>query len=151
MAATDYLAVGEQMIQRLREKVPELKDVLPVAEIGELDDNDRLRSPMAYVAYGGDVTVVSSVAGAAVKAKQVWFAVLAVRNVRPTSGAAGDSHREAGPLLTKMIGALTGWKPEAARGAMTRVTGPAPSYLSKFSLYPLQFEVDAMVQLATGA
>jgi hypothetical protein len=146
----DYLAVGEQMIQRLSERVPELRDVLPVAEIGDLEDGDRLRSPMAYVAYGGDVAVTSSATGAAVKARQVWYAVLAVRNVRPTAGAVGDSHREAGPLISKMIGALTGWQPAAARAAMTRVTGPAPSYLAKFSLYPLQFEVDAMVQLATG-
>jgi hypothetical protein len=147
----DWLAVGRQIIERLREQVPELTDVLPVAEIGDLDELERLRSPMAYVAYGGDVNVTSSTAGRAVKCRQVWFAVLAVRNVRPGSDAVGDSHRQAGPLLRKMMGALLGYKPAAASGELLRVTGPAPSYGNKFALYPLQFEVDARVVLATAA
>jgi len=130
----DYLAAGAAIIERLRQQVPELRDVLTMEDAAQVQES-AVASPVAYVAYDGDTLGDGVVRGAPQVVTQRWLVVLAVRSARQQRAA---THEAAGPLLSKIIAALAGFTPPPLRRPLRRTTTPRVNYRpGGLTLYPL--------------
>jgi len=139
-APSDYLMAGRAIIERLKTSVLELRQVLSLEEIAQLDEN-AIASPTAYVVYDGDEVLEAdgrARQGASQLVRQRWMVVLAVANAR--QARSGDAkHAEAGPLLSLLIAALAGWLTPPFRRPLFRVSAPRVQYGQNVALYPLMF------------
>lgn len=107
----DYLQIEQPLIDRLKAETG-INTVMGWAEAGEIEDLKKAPAPSLAVIYLGDRS-----AGAGRQSsgrqivRQVWGVGILVRNVRDTKrGTAARS--EAGPLMTQVINALNGWRPD---------------------------------------
>lgn len=139
----DYLMAEQAIIERLQAQLTELRAVYAVADTATLTEAQQ-QTPNAQVFYHRDV--VDSTPGGqrgqgrAQLVHQIFCVVLAVRNVRDVRGGTG-ARNEAGPILTRIIQALAGWKPSEHHDALRRVTPPiAVAYETGFRYYPLAFD-----------
>jgi len=125
----DYLFLQPLLIERVKACVPGLAHIGSASSLSEAQDNTAA-SPTCWIIYlGEDITD-----GARAKhpVKQHWAAVLTL--AYPKQG-------EAGPLLGKLINALTGWIPENAGQKE-----PACSPLERTSTrLPVVFENDWLI------
>lgn len=135
---SDHLAAGPLFIARIRETVSDLADVLPARDLAGLTEST-LRSPTVFVIYDGDVLADSAGRGQAQMVRQRWLVVLALRHARQGDGGAALG-AEAGPLLTALLAALSGWTPSTDHRPLVRVAAPRPGYSPAFAYYPLAFE-----------
>jgi hypothetical protein len=134
---SDHLFAGEQIRQRLQEKMPDLPvdGIERMAQAGKED----LRQRAAYVMWDGErfSSVVPSVG--TVDVVQTWLVVLHVRHASALDKDARNGM--AGPLLSRLHKALAGWTPEGAFRPLQRVNGGRPSYTAQSALYVLAFEL----------
>lgn len=143
MEAADYLYLEQLIIDRVRDQVQGLTDVLGIPDLASLDE-ERQIAPAVYVIYLGD-EVGTGVQhqggrGAIQTVTQNWAVVLTVYY----ADARGDGHgarREAGPLLGSLLQALSGWVPDGATAPMKRAPQQAPvAYANGYFYYPLVFQ-----------
>lgn len=102
---TDYFALSPAIVQRLKSQVPELGAVAG-ADLPPPDDS-RLKKPAAIVVYDGYTP--GGRVGGKTQLYQLWRIALAAPEPNDPSGEAARA--VAGPLMVKVINALTGWKP----------------------------------------
>jgi hypothetical protein len=79
-------------------------------------------------------------AGSSQRVDQVWTVLLAVRHVGQTTKDARN--QVAGPLLSAIHKALSGWTPEGAMRPLQRTNGRQASYGGNVGLYPLTFSIN---------
>ncbi|AXY41600.1 hypothetical protein [Halomonas sp. JS92-SW72] len=148
----DYLVAGGRIIQRLEDLLEDLEElkVLSAADLAEVAEQAQ-HTPAVFVLYAGDVVP----GGAATDQgdyhvlRQRWLVVLAVRSPRKQMG--GQSVRDAaGPILSRTLQALSGWRPGPGFGPLVRVNAPAPAYRrGGYGYFPLQFEAVLATQAAS--
>jgi hypothetical protein len=112
--ADDYLFCGPLIIQRLKEQVPGLVEVLGAKELASIQD-DAPVCPAAYVIYSGDAPGTTPAATGGIirqvqSVSQFWAILLAVQ-LADSRGLGDDVNEVAGPWLAKIMGALRGWVP----------------------------------------
>jgi hypothetical protein len=137
--AQNYLFMQGVIAARLNELLP----ALPVRPVDRMNDvlETELRDTVAFVLWEGDRIRDQARAGGSSKITQKFTIMLAVANARQNDDAAINS--DAGPLLSQVHAALSGWAPEQAYGnALKRTNGRAPVYSTNAGLYPLTFEID---------
>lgn len=137
----DYLIAGPLIMQRLRDEVPALRQVLPLEDLSRLPES-AVASPFAYVMYDGDEVLEGegrARQGASQLVRQRWLVVLAIRNAAQAATARIATDEAAGPLISKLIAALAGWTVEPFRAGLYRITAPRVSYGANSALYPLLF------------
>jgi hypothetical protein len=133
----DYLAVGDAMIERIRDQVGALAFVGAASDLATVQESQQT-TPAAFVVYQGDRIADDAGEGERTAVDQQWLVWLMVRNAR--QARTGDGVRqEAGPVLSSLIAALSGWKPLDGLRAFKRVNAPRPLYSKAAGYFPLMF------------
>ncbi|MBF0137469.1 MAG: hypothetical protein HQL65_14625 [Magnetococcales bacterium] len=100
----NYVTVGGLIVDRLKEKLPDLLRIEFIWGKNAIREaSDIVPSLMVFLEM--DVPGQSSPDGREHTVEQQWAVVLVTR----------DSEGEAGPLISKMISALAGWRPQSGR------------------------------------
>lgn len=149
-ALTDYFQLGPALKDYLRDPSQGfgLVDVGDLASLADALEGvkpeeiaNRLsglapRCPAAFVGYDTDLEQWEMEDGGH-QLYQRWLVVLMVRNVADTSRGAAVL-AEAGPLLLRLIAALSGWRPDIKHlGALRHVAGPRPVFGTGVGLFPI--------------
>lgn len=142
----NYLFCGPKIIEHIKEQVPEFLEVLSAADLSTMESDDPA-PPCAYVVYNGDLIDTSTNATGghqrqAQYVKQLWAVVICV--YLPDSRGLGEyAGEEGGVLITKVINALTGFRPDPkACLPMSRHSQQLPTqYENGFAYFPLVFQV----------
>lgn len=133
----NWLMVGGLIEARLRDKMPELADVRQIVSLAAIEELTPA-VPAALIMWDGDDITGTSGPGAAQVVRQRWIVVLAVRSA-VMSNTGGGVITEAGPLLSGMIKALSGWAPSGLMRPMVRVSGIKPGFFAGYGFYPLTY------------
>lgn len=149
----DYLSAGSLIEARIRAKVPDIKRVEEMGNLYSLleaEPTEFLKQvsgklPAAYVGYDGETPGDTAGDDFTHVAMQRWLIVLVVGNYRNAHRAEGVI-REAGPLLSTLVAALTGWKPSDDFSKLIRQTPPRPGYLAGVGFFPLSFATALVVE-----
>ena len=146
-ALLDYLAAGPLIVARLKDRVEDLRLVLPATELSAMKETG-LPTPSVFVIYDGDRLGDAALRGAVRVVHQRWLVVLAVRNA--TQGDGGQAMQDtAGPLISALLGALQGVLLSPDHRPLMRVSAPKPGYSAAFAYYPLAFETAIQSSAAT--
>lgn len=141
----DYLFLEDLFIARIKEKVLGLKTVDGLPDLQAVDLEVEA-APAVYVVYLGDAISGGPAGHGGDKKVQVvnqyWAAVLSVYAADP-NGRGSVARREAGPLLGKLIDALSGWVPAPGVSPLSRAPKQAPvQYSSSLLMFPIIFKTD---------
>jgi hypothetical protein len=138
---TNYFEAEDAIVQRIRESVPELKDVLTPFSVGDMVESSQ-PSPSVHVIYAGDVVPSGQAGqGASKLVDQRWLIVLAVRTPKAQLQHTSEIRTLAGPLVPKVLGCLQGWAPVSWMRPLGRASGgPSAGYSSSFAYFPFMFE-----------
>lgn len=137
----NYLAFGELLRERLREKVTSAKAVKTASEIAGLNEK-AIVSPTLFVLYMGDAPADTDDDWDARITTQRWLVVVAVRNRRDQAGGEGVQD-EAGPVIGEVINALRDWHPGGDFRRPRRIAAPAPGWTpGGFGYYPIALACD---------
>lgn len=155
----DYLQAGSLIEARIRSAAPSITRVSPLGSLYSLLENEPERMaahisgqlPAAFVGFDGEVPGDVTGDGFTHVVEQRWLVVLAVGNYRNADTAAGVT-ADAGPLLSELVQALTGWVPSTDFMNLQRRTAPRPGYLAGVGFFPLVFATTLVVEgLTEGA
>lgn len=148
---SDYLAAGPLIQARIRDLVRDIQRVDELADLlDQLNADSGLhnltsgRMPAVFVGYDGDLPGDVAGDGAGHVRRQSWLVVLAVANARRQDAGTGVL-RSAGPLLTRLIRALSGYAPE---GFLPLIPQPAPKpgYRDGVGFFPLMFSTAVAIE-----
>lgn len=153
---SDYLQAGSLIADRVRQQCTDIKRVSPLGNLYALleDEPDRMAQhisgqlPAVFVGFDGEAIGDTTGDGITHVAQQRWLVVLAVGNYRRADTAEGVTE-SAGPLLSGLVQALTGWRPEGFT-ELTRQAAPRPGYLAGVGFFPLTFATDLVVEGTTN-
>lgn len=142
----DYLAAEGRIRDHLETELADLAGlkVLSAADLAGVTEGAQ-HTPALHVIYMGDAVPQADAVDQPYQVlRQRWMVVVAVRNAR--TQRSGQAVREdAGPILSRVIRALSGWRPGQGLGALARTTAPAPAFTpGGFGYFPLQFETVLM-------
>jgi hypothetical protein len=141
----DYLALEPLIIARLQDQIPDLAaNVRPLADANVLADGGGNTTPALLVIYAGeaiDYPENMRQATGTERIDQTWAVVVSVRS--STDPRAGSAARAiAGPLITRVIRTLSGWRPDEGYETLRRIDAPFPSgYENGWLFYPLAWIV----------
>lgn len=149
----DYLQAGALIEERIRDAAPNILRVSPLAALYALLENepDRMAAhisgqmPAAFVGFDGEVPGDTAGDGFTHVVAQRWMVVLAVSNLRDVDTGRGVT-AAAGPLLSDLVAALTGWKPSDDFAVLQRQPAPRPGYLAGVGFFPLVFATTLVVE-----
>lgn len=148
---SDYLAAGPLIQARIRDLVRDIQRVDELADLlDQLNAENGLgnltsgKMPAAFVGYDGDAPGDVAGDGIGHVRQQSWMVVLAVASARRQDTGAGVL-RSAGPLLTQLIRALSGYAPE---GFLPLIPQPAPrpGYRDGVGFFPLSFSTAVAIE-----
>jgi hypothetical protein len=142
---TDYLFCEPLIVERLREQIPDLVEVTNAAGLAAID-TDNPSCPSVYVIYMGDAVSPGPTATGGIQAQaqsviQFWATVLTVY-IADGRGIGQGVNTVAGPWMSKIIEALSGWAPDAklckplSRAAMSLPV----DYEAGYGYFPLVFQ-----------
>lgn len=134
----DYFDVAAAIVERLRERVPVLRSVRTASSLAEIPYMTP-DAPAAIVCWDGDA--LSEPADCLQPLTQRWIVALTVRSARDLEGGSGVLE-DAGPLLSIVIDALAGFRPDVpGAGRLRRIEAPRPVFDAGYGLFPLAFSV----------
>lgn len=135
-AEFDYLALEPLLVERIRAEVSGLKTVQGVADLASLSPRQQV-TPAVYVIYLGDA--VGQSAGNAQPVDQIW-AVVPTVYYADAAGTGEGARRIAGPLIGRVLAALTNWTPRIDMKPLRRVQSNTPAeYADNYGYFPLLF------------
>ncbi len=134
----DYLAAGALIVARLTTWLPGVSAVRQAAARQAVNES-ALGAMTVLVVYDGDRLGDEAGRGRAQIVHQQWLVLLAVRHATQGDGGAAQASL-AGPLLSRLLEALSGWAPSAEHRPLTRISAPRPVHTPGFTYYPLAFE-----------
>jgi hypothetical protein len=137
----DYLSAEPAIIARLKDQVPEMRGHFSASDLEGVVEAQQV-TPAVHVLYYGDRVVSgsgTSSTGEMQCVDQLWYVVLAVRNAR-TPNTNEAVRADAGPLVSKVLKALQGWKPSALHGPLKRINGADPGFKAGFAYFPYLFQ-----------
>lgn len=148
----DYLAAGNLIAERVRAECLAIRRVQPLGNLYALLDEEPQamaqhingQLPAVFVGFDGETIGDTAGDGIAHVAEQRWLVVLAVGNYRRADTAGGVTD-EAGPHLSSLVAALTGWQPDGFT-ELHRQVAPRPGYLAGVGFFPLVFSTDLFVE-----
>ncbi len=142
----DYLALEDQLVERIRQSLPELKAVLTATDLASIQD-DRKNELSAHVVYlGDDIPEGPDSQGSTGKIQLVTQNWLIVLVVKFAGAATGKGNRKvAGPLISKLLVSLQGWQPVGSFKSFRRANAPRVIYNNGFGYYPFAFKTTFFV------
>ncbi len=141
----NYLSLETALIERLRQRVPQLRLVAGADALASLTEK-AAQSPAAFVVYDGDKVVSTSHDGGKEIVEQRWLVVLFVRHAGQDAGAA--LRESAGEGLAAVLAALAGFIPPPCIQALERVSAPRPGFSPAAGWYPLAYQARFVSPLA---
>ncbi|HHM6772740.1 TPA: phage tail terminator protein [Pseudomonas aeruginosa] len=138
----DYLFLEQLLVDRIQAEVPGLAGVEGLPDLATLGDQSQA-SPCVYVIYLGDQIDTGASAQGGSRGVQFvvqhWAAVLTVYYA-DAQGDGQGARRLAGPLLGRLLKALTGWVPALDVAALARSPQAAQvGYANGYFYFPLVF------------
>jgi hypothetical protein len=136
---SDHFAAGQAIAARVREAMPELKQVRIAASLAEIADWQPA-SPAVWVVWDGDRVADSAGRGQAQIVRQRWIVALIVRSLKEAASGGGVVET-AGPLIARLLTLLMGWQPPEPSGCapLVRIDAPAPGYGAGYGYFPVAF------------
>jgi hypothetical protein len=149
----DYLSAGSLIEARIVAKAPAIKRVAAMGNLYSLleaEPTEFLKQvsgqlPAAYVGFDGETIGDTTGDGITHVVLQRWLIVLVVGNYRNADRAEGVVDA-AGPLLSTLVAALTGWHPSTDFTELIRQSAPRPGYLAGVGFFPLSFATALVVE-----
>jgi hypothetical protein len=135
--------IGHAIAQRLRERLPDLRDVRLIDEIEDRDTEPKQTPAAQVLLHSMRPDTALQPAQLRIPLQQLWLVTLVVHSARRAPDRIAT---QIGPLVPACINSLHGWVPEGCVRPLGWVPGPRPDYRAKHSLYPLMFRA----QLATS-
>jgi hypothetical protein len=148
----NYLAVEPLIIARLVEQIGgDLEKIGGVAEFEATLDADG-PYPSAFVLYDNEIVGQRGHDGRLMRSLQTWQVSLLARPEIDTQNG-NASLVAAGTLLSRIIDALTGWRPAEGFQVLKRVQarGKSVVYANGLALFVLDFEVGLPITLGGTA
>jgi hypothetical protein len=142
--AANALWPGQAIAARLREQVSALRSVLLVDEFDATQTQPK-QLPSAIVLLDQLRVDVRDIYTRPANCDQDWMVAIAVRSARSDADA---ESAQAGPLISKVVAALHGWKPDDTSRALVWRTGPRPNFGRDVSYYPLLFTLQGALASA---
>lgn len=148
----DYLQAGSLIEARIRDAARSVKRVSPLGNLYALleDEPQKMAQhisgqlPAAFVGFDGETIGATAGDDFTHVAVQRWMVVLAVGSYRNADTAQGVT-AAAGPLLSELVQALTGWAPTGFT-RLERQAAPRPGYLAGVGFFPLVFATTLVVE-----
>ncbi|MBB3231706.1 phage tail terminator protein [Halomonas stenophila] len=141
---SDYLAAEPAIIARLESELQGVT-ILTAPDLAGVAQGRQV-TPAVIVLYAGDQVPGGDAVdqGDYHRITQRWMTVVSVRSAKGQHS--GEGVREAaGPLITKVIQALGGWKPAKGFGRMVRESAPRPAFTpGGYGYFPLQWGIDLL-------
>ncbi len=134
----DYLSAGAAIVARLEAWLPGVSAVRQAPSRAAVNES-ALGSLAVLVVYDGDRLGDEAGRGRAQIVHQQWLVLLAVRHAAQGDGGAAQAAL-AGPLLSRLLEALSGWPPSPEHRPLIRIAAPRPAHTPGFTYYPLAFE-----------
>ena len=133
----DYLALEPLLVERIStELAGHLKAVQGAADLASIAIKQQ-NVPAVYVIYLGDA--IGQAAGNAQPVDQIWAVIPAVYYADATGNGEG-ARRLAGPIIGRVLAALTNWKPRIDMKPLKRVQSSTPAeYADNYGYFPLLF------------
>lgn len=136
----NYLSAEQPIIDRVAAMVTGLKGVYSAADLDGVVEKEQF-TPAVHVLFKGDRIVDGqgrSSNGEKQLVDQLWYAVVAVRNVR-ANDIGKDARADAGAIVIQVLHALQGFKPTVEHDPMKRIQGVDPGYSKGFLYIPILF------------
>ena len=136
----DFLALGPELMARLRDCLPSGLHVLSAADLSGVTEERQL-TPAVHVVYQGYQVQEASHNGKTARLQQTWLVVVATRNVRGLASG-GDARAQAGNLAAGVLQALMGHLLPSAIKPLTLGSAPAARYSAGAQYLPLAFSTE---------
>jgi len=138
MMLDDFLALENILVTRLQDGIPELAACGSYLTLTTLQ-HTALVFPSVWVGYGGYQMEGDPLAqGTVQKIRQIWHVSVLVR-VGTDPGSGSDVRAAAGPLITKVLKLLMGWKPGDRMRPLELIAAPDPEYGDGVGMFHLSF------------
>lgn len=141
----NFLEPGELIAARLKDRLPPNTHVGDAAEIQEIEKVQTLKDGVFVVFDGFRPTQQGDAVAVEIETEQVWFAVVAVRNVAGIVAGSG-ARKKAGELIVQTMRALQGWLPSKSFTRLRHVPAPRAAYRAGFMFVPIAFATKARVK-----
>lgn len=139
----DFLAPESLIRARIKDRVPGVAAIYHAADAAGLQEQAQ-RTPAVHVLYGGASPQAARNDHAAVRIRQTWTLVVAVRQSNPTDPS--QARGTAGQIISAIIAALQGWRPSDDFSPLTLTTSPVrQDYGGGFAYLPLAFTTDVTI------
>lgn len=135
--------IGRAIVERLREKVPELRSVELIDEMADRDTEPK-QIPSAVVILDALRPASTQPVRESFLVDQQWLVVIITSS---KSSAVDRIAQKVGTLIPACLSALHGWVPQGTNRPIGWVASPRPNYTARTNLYPLLFRA----QLTHGA
>lgn len=143
----DLLALGSELIARLRTGLPPEAHVLSAADLASVTEERQL-TPAVHVVYQGYRPLENGATGQVVRIEQTWLVVVTTRNVRAL--ASGSATRlAAGELSAAVLRTLLGFKAASATKPLQLSNAPPARYTAGAQYLPLAFAAEMVVRAAS--
>jgi len=143
----DFLILETRIRARIEDRLPALAGNVMLVN----DPADVVQKAAAVTVWiaPGLTRMEADRSGRALDCLQRWQVILTVRNVsKIRSGRPARS--QAGPIVSQLLDALSGWHPGSPFGALRAVTPPAAPFADQgVFFYPLEFETRFAYQART--
>lgn len=136
--------VEAQLQDHLKEQLPTEVHVLTTADLAGAKESSQ-PTPAVHLVYQRYQVTETKPGGMVCRIRQIWLAVIAVRNVRDIRR--GQAARNQATELARLTAqALMGFKPASATKPLTLVNAPQASYQAGHQYLPLAFAVETVLK-----
>lgn len=138
-----FLSLETALVERLKATLPSGVQVLNAADLAGVAEGSQ-PTPAVHVVYDSGAIKQLTPDGRAAKVEQLWYAVIAVRNVRAVrsgSAARGD----ASALVDQVLAALMGWQAAPIQAPLMLSGLPKTQYAAGFMYLPLAFKAEVVL------
>lgn len=138
-----FLGMESALVDRLKFVLPHSVHVLTAADLSGVSEGSQ-PTPAVHVVYGGGEIKRLTPDGRAAQMMQRWHVVVSVRNVHQVRSG-GVAREDASALADAVLGALMGWRTNAASAPIMATTPLAPAYSAGFFYLPLSFTAEVIL------
>lgn len=138
-----FLSLEAALVERLAATLPSAVQVLTAADLAGVAEGSQ-PTPAVHVVYDSGAIKQRTPDGRAAKVEQLWYVVIAVRNVRGVRSGS-DARFEASALADQVLAALMGWQVAATQQPLMLSGLPKTQYSAGFMYLPLAFRAEVVL------
>ena len=141
--ANNFLALEARLVELVKQAVVGISPAVHVLTAADLADvkESAQRTPAVHIIYGGYRIAEDQVT--AWRLVHKWYAVVVVRHVG-TQRTGTAARAAAGPLLSRVLGALAGASVPGASRPLEWITPPGPEFRAGVQYLPSAFTAETI-------